>query len=144
MTKNENYNKIKYDDKLNRFVTKGITSINGNTYYSALSLSSKIYIYLNFGIGYTKIFLNSIEVYILNNKSLIGAKSYYRQQYSESKIKEEVKEIIFNKLIPLTQIEGTRYSKKWIEDVVNRIVNETYLNQLKILNDIKNNNSLIN
>lgn len=135
---------IQYSESQNIFMTNGYTSNAGNTYFKGLRLSDRIFIVLDIGIGYAYTFINGITVYANKNdeRIMVASRSYHNQCYSETIIKEDAKEIVLEKLKAEAETDGTIFIENEIVEFVDKLVEDTYNNQIETIKNIQLNNLL--
>jgi hypothetical protein len=83
-------NSVSYQQQHNVLVSAGNTSNAGNTYFSALRMSSAIVIKMDIGIGYAHSFLNGIYIYAADgSKQLLKNRNYHCLYYSDAIARSE-------------------------------------------------------
>ena len=81
---------VSYHSGSNAFVGQGYTSNAGNTYFSAMRMSSSIVIKADIGIGYSRTFLNGIYIYSADGKrQLLAHRDYHCRFYHEHDVRQE-------------------------------------------------------
>ena len=115
---------ISYSEISNAFITKGYTSIAGNTYFNSIRVAEGILIKEDVGQGYAHTFLNGIKIYSIRDKTLIADKRFNNVRYSQSRMKSETKKLLLNMLEESAKAEGYVFNIKDSEIIIENILNK--------------------
>lgn len=122
----------------NIFLTRGCTSIAGNTYYQGARFSDRIIITQQIGEGYFYTFLNGIRIFGFNGNgtTLIAEKNYHCCIYNEAFVKKESEILIKEFLRSQAAIDGSIIQDNQLETFSQQLVADTMKNQLQYRNQL--------
>tara|TARA_B110000003_G_scaffold244653_1_gene253908 strand:- start:4602 stop:5063 length:462 start_codon:yes stop_codon:yes gene_type:complete len=115
---------ISYSEIANAFISKGYTSIAGNTYFNSIRVAEGILIKEDVGQGYAHTFLNGIKIYSIRDKTLIADKRFNNVRYNQSRMKSETKKLLLNMLEESAKAEGYIFNIKDSETIIENILNK--------------------
>lgn len=119
--------KLAYSTQANAFLGNGFTSSAGNHYYNALRFTEGILIKEDIGQGYKYTFLNGIKIYSLKDRTLITEEAYHNVEYSDQKVKQNVKVMLLEKLKEASLLQGFTYDVRVAELTITQLIENAFL-----------------
>ena len=114
--------KMSYSEEANAFITNGYVSQAQNVYLNAFRFAEGIIIKEDIGQGHTHTFLNGIKVYSIKNNALLMDRSYHKLFYSKFKVKQEVKEMLFNLVNDAAKNEGLFIDRRQAYSTIDKVL----------------------
>ena len=134
---------LEYNEDQNLFTTRGYTSLAGNIYFNGIRVSERISIITDVGIGYCQTFLNRLRIVsIVNPKIILADRRFHCYFYQEYKVKNEAKKLLNEYLIKKAKEENYHLDLNWLDNFINKLVEDTYNDQIENLKKIQGNKLL--
>lgn len=117
-------NSLSFSKSENALVTNGFTSNANNHYYNALQGVEGIIIKQDIGIGYKYKFLNKIEIWDVQAKTLISEQDFHNEIYSKDNIKLYASNLLSEYIIKGMKMNHETVNIKNIKRQVNSKINK--------------------
>jgi hypothetical protein len=125
---------VNYSEAVNAFLTRGYTSLAGNTYYNAIRFAEGIVIKEDVGDGYYHSFLNGIKIYSLKDKTLLADRTFHCLFYSRYTVKSIATRMLMDVLREAAEAEGISFNEKKARKTIEKILDSAMnVNQIEML-----------
>lgn len=93
------------------------TSIAGNTYFNAISLTDDFVVKENVGVGWLHTFLNGLQIYTHDGK-LVAERDFQCFIYSEERVLKEVTDMLTEAIVKAAQRQGIPLNQTQVRNEV--------------------------
>ncbi|MCS6968739.1 MAG: hypothetical protein RMJ44_08090 [Cytophagales bacterium] len=100
-----------------KLLTEGYTSIAGNTYFNAISLTDDFVVKENVGVGWLHTFLNGLQIYTHDGK-LVAERDFQCFIYSEERVLKEVTDMLTEAIVKAAQRQGIPLNQTQVRNEV--------------------------